>query len=57
VPHEKVGLVCEPENPTSLAAAISRYFELGEQYFIPHLRSEKDKYNWHHLVDTILTIN
>jgi len=56
VPHEKVGLVCEPEDPTSLAAAISRYFELGEQYFIPHLRTEKEKYNWHHLVDTILGI-
>ena len=57
VPHEKVGLVCEPEDPASLAAAIGRYFELGEQYFIPHLRIEKEKYNWHHLVDTILTIN
>jgi glycosyltransferase involved in cell wall biosynthesis len=57
VPHEKVGLVCEPEDPASLAAAIGRYFELGEQYFIPHLRTEKEKYNWHHLVDTILTIN
>jgi glycosyltransferase involved in cell wall biosynthesis len=56
VPHEKVGLVCEPEDPAALAAAISRYFELGEQYFIPHLRIEKQKYNWHHLVDTILTI-
>jgi glycosyltransferase involved in cell wall biosynthesis len=56
VPHEKVGLVCEPEDPTSLAAAIGRYFELGEKYFIPHLRIEKEKYNWHHLVDTILTI-
>ena len=56
VPHEKVGLVCEPE-PASLAAAINRYFELGEQYFIPHLRTEKEKYSWHNLVDTILTIS
>jgi glycosyltransferase involved in cell wall biosynthesis len=53
VPHEKVGLVCEPE-PASLAAAITRYFELGEQYFIPHLRSEKEKYSWHNLVNAIL---
>jgi len=53
VPHEKAGLVCEPE-PASLAAAISRYFELGEQYFIPHLRTEKEKYSWHNLVKTIL---
>jgi glycosyltransferase involved in cell wall biosynthesis len=56
VPHEKVGLVCEPE-PASLVAAITRYFEIGEQYFIPHLRTEKEKYNWHNLVNTILTIS
>jgi glycosyltransferase involved in cell wall biosynthesis len=55
VPHEKVGLVCEPE-PASLAAAITRYFELGEQYFIPHLRIEKEKYSWHNIVNAILGI-
>jgi glycosyltransferase involved in cell wall biosynthesis len=55
VPNEKAGLVCEPE-PASLAAAITRYFELGEQYFIPHLRTEKEKYSWHNLVKTILEI-
>ncbi|MBO9205379.1 MULTISPECIES: glycosyltransferase [Niastella] len=55
VPNGKVGLVCEPE-PTSLAAAITRYFELGEQHFIPHLRTEKEKYSWHNLVKTILEI-
>lgn len=55
VPNEKVGLVCEPE-PAALAAAIHRYFELGEQYFIPHLRIEKEKYSWHNLVNAILNI-
>jgi glycosyltransferase involved in cell wall biosynthesis len=55
VPHEKVGLVCEPE-PASLAAAITRYFELGEQYFIPQLRTEKEKYSWHNLANTIITM-
>ncbi len=40
VPHEQVGLVCKPE-PASLAAAITHYFELGEQHFIPHLRTER----------------
>jgi len=53
VPHEKVGLVCEPE-PASLAAAIQRYFEIGEQHFIPELRIEKEKYSWHNLVQAIL---
>jgi glycosyltransferase involved in cell wall biosynthesis len=52
VPDGKVGLVCEPE-PSSIANAITRYFELGEQYFIPHLRSEKQKYSWHNLVSAI----
>jgi glycosyltransferase involved in cell wall biosynthesis len=55
VPHEKVGLVCEPE-PASLAAAITRYFELGEQYFMPHLRTEKEKYSWAKLVKAILEL-
>lgn len=53
VPHEKAGLVAEPE-PASLAAAIRRYFELGEQYFIPHLREEKKKYSWEALVNAIV---
>jgi glycosyltransferase involved in cell wall biosynthesis len=56
VPHEKVGLVCEP-NPTSISTAIQRYFELGEQYFIAHLRSEKQKYSWEKLVDAIITLS
>jgi len=55
VPNEKAGLVCEPE-PASLAAAIIRYFELGEQHFIPFLRTEKTKYSWHSLVKTVLEI-
>jgi glycosyltransferase involved in cell wall biosynthesis len=52
VPHEKVGLVCEPE-PDSIARAITRFFELGENYFIPHLRIEKEKYSWTKLTKAI----
>lgn len=52
VPHEKVGLVAEPE-PKSIADAILRFYVLGEDYFIPHLRVEKQKYSWSQLVDTI----
>jgi glycosyltransferase involved in cell wall biosynthesis len=55
VPDEKVGLVAEPE-PASIAAAVTRYFELGENYFIPHLRSEKEKYSWHQLTEAILKL-
>ena len=52
VPHEKAGLVAGAD-PVSLAKAIIRYYELGEDYFIPHLRSEKLKYSWENLVNSI----
>ena len=52
VPHEKSGLVCEPE-PSSIAGALVRFYQLGEQYFIPHLRTEKQKYAWSNLTGAI----
>jgi glycosyltransferase involved in cell wall biosynthesis len=52
VPHEKVGLVVEP-NPGAIAAGIVRFYQLGEDYFIPHLRSEKQKHSWRRLVASI----
>ena len=55
VPHEKVGLVSEPDG-ASLAAAIERYIELGENYFLPHLRSEKQKYSWTALTETVFEL-
>ena len=55
VPHEKVGLVCKPD-PTSIADAILRFYQLGENYFIPHLRGEKQKYSWSALTHAILEL-
>jgi glycosyltransferase involved in cell wall biosynthesis len=55
VPHKRAGLVAEP-NAESLAAAILEFYELGENYFIPHLRTEKQKYSWAHLVKTIIDL-
>jgi glycosyltransferase involved in cell wall biosynthesis len=55
VPHEQVGLVSEP-NASSLAVAIQRYIELGENYFLPHLRSEKQKYSWTALTKTVFEL-
>lgn len=55
VPNEKVGIVCEPV-PQSLTNAINRFYELGEDFFIPHLRNEKQKYTWKNLVETILNL-
>jgi len=53
VPHEKVGLVVEP-TPEAIAAGILRFYELGEDFFIPHLRIEKEKYSWENMVREII---
>lgn len=55
VPHERSGLVCEPE-PASIAGALLRFYQLGEQYFIPHLRTEKQKYAWSNLTGAVYTL-
>src|SRR4026209_2062073 len=43
VPDGKAGLVAEPD-PLSIADAICRFYQLGTEHFIPHLREEKKKY-------------
>ena len=53
VPNEKAGLVSEPD-PGSIASAILRFYQLGEEFFIPHLRIEKQKYSWQALVSSII---
>lgn len=55
VPHEKSGLVVNPL-PGAIAAGILRFYELGENYFIGHLREEKKKYSWDRMVETILKL-
>ncbi|MFT4092810.1 MAG: glycosyltransferase [Niabella sp.] len=55
VPDEKCGLVVEPD-PAAIAAAIKRFYELGENHFIPHLRSEKEKYSWANIVKAIMSV-
>ena len=52
VPNEKAGLVADP-TAQSIANAILRFYQLGENYFLPHLRSEKQKYSWNNLVNAI----
>jgi glycosyltransferase involved in cell wall biosynthesis len=53
VPHEKVGLVCEP-TPSAIAEAILRFYELGEDHFLPGIKEEKIKYSWTKMVESIL---
>ena len=52
VPDKKVGLVAE-SNAESIAEKVKEYFDLGEEFFIPHLREEKKKYSWEKMVDEI----
>ncbi len=52
VPHEKAGLVTEP-NSKAIADSILKFYQLGEDYFIPGLREEKSKYTWEKLVSAI----
>lgn len=55
VPHERSGLVSEPD-AASIAQAIAQFYLLGEEHFLPHLREEKAKYSWKHLVDAIESV-
>ncbi|HEX2606054.1 MAG TPA: glycosyltransferase [Flavisolibacter sp.] len=55
VPHERSGLVSEPD-PESLAQAIIRFYQLGEDFFIPHLRAEKQKYAWSNLTKALIEL-
>ena len=55
VPDGKVGVVVEPD-PRAIAEGILKFYQLGEDYFIPHLRSEKQKYSWDKLVTTVFEL-
>ncbi|MEO5564531.1 MAG: glycosyltransferase [Chitinophagaceae bacterium] len=55
VPDKKAGLVVTPE-PSAIAKGIINFYELGENYFIPHLRTEKHKYSWTNMVNTIIDL-
>ncbi len=52
VPDKKVGLVTEPD-PAAIAGGILQFYQLGEDYFIPHLREEKKKYSWDQMVSSL----
>ncbi len=53
VPDGKSGLVVAP-NPAAITEGILKFYQLGEDYFIPHLRIEKQKYNWKNFAHAIL---
>ncbi len=55
VVEKKTGLITEP-GAEQIAAAIVNFYELGEDYFIPHLRSEKQKYSWKNMVQAVMNL-
>ncbi len=55
VPDGKVGVVAEP-NAKDIANKIIELYTIGESHFLAHLRTEKVKYSWMVLVDTILNL-
>jgi glycosyltransferase involved in cell wall biosynthesis len=55
VPHDKVGLVVEP-NAASIAAGILQLYERGTTHFLPHLIEEKKKYSWEQMCQSFLTL-
>lgn len=52
VPHEKAGIVTEPD-ADSIAKGIQQLYNLGEDHFLFHLREEKKKYSWEVLTEAI----
>jgi glycosyltransferase involved in cell wall biosynthesis len=53
ISNEKSGLIVEPD-PASIAEGVLKFYQLGENHFIPHIRMDKLKYSWTVMVNTIL---
>lgn len=56
VPHQKAGLVVEP-NSGAIAEAILQFYQLGPDFFLPSLRIEKQKLSWHNLLNAIFALH
>lgn len=52
VPDGKTGVVTEPD-PASIAKGIRRFYQSGEDHFIPGIQKEKQKYSWAGMVNAI----
>ena len=55
VPHDKVGLVVEP-NVKEIAKGIIQLYEKGVDHFLPNLITEKKKYSWEQMRQSFLTL-
>jgi glycosyltransferase involved in cell wall biosynthesis len=52
VPHEKAGLVCNPDS-RAIADAIVRFYEVGATSFVAGIKEQKKKLSWSRLVSEI----
>ncbi len=52
VQNQKVGLVAEP-NAKDIAGKIEELYELGEDYFLPQIKEQKQKYSWQAFTEVI----
>ncbi len=55
VPHDKVGLVVEP-NVKEIVKGIIQLYEKGVDHFLPNLITEKKKYSWDQMRQSFLTL-
>lgn len=55
VPHNKVGLVCEP-NAEAIAQTMLQMQQLGTSGFLPGLQEEKKKYAWSNITTAICSL-
>lgn len=55
VPHNKVGLVCEP-NAEAIAQTMLQMQQLGTSGFLPGLQEEKKKYAWSNITRAICSL-
>jgi glycosyltransferase involved in cell wall biosynthesis len=53
VPHQKAGIVCEP-NANDIAKAIDEYFIKGKSSFMTGLLDEKKKLSWERMVAALI---
>jgi glycosyltransferase involved in cell wall biosynthesis len=52
VPHERAGIVCEP-NSQAIAEAILRFYQLRTDHFSEGIKEQKSKLSWSSLVHSI----
>jgi glycosyltransferase involved in cell wall biosynthesis len=55
VPHEKVGLVCDP-TADAIAAAITHFYTLNYATLVENIQQEKKKFSWDQFTNTIINL-